>query len=141
MRNYIIIVTLIIGSYHYCSGTAEAGEFVPWDFSRPAVKQVSDVVSLNNMSLPAHLLYEGTVFFSKYISPVDGDRCAMYPTCSSYSRQAIAKHGFILGFIMTADRLIHESNEIDTANLIRIGESYRYSDSVADNDFWWYQPH
>ncbi len=44
-------------------------------------------------------------FYKKYISPADGDRCPMYPSCSAYSKQAFTKYGFMRGFIMTADRL------------------------------------
>jgi len=41
----------------------------------------------------------------------------MYPTCASYSRQVIRKHGVFIGIAMTADRLIHEGNEMDYAPL------------------------
>ena len=44
-------------------------------------------------------------FYKKYISPADGDRCLMYPSCSTYAKQAITKFGFFRGFMMTADRL------------------------------------
>ncbi|MBT8489958.1 MAG: membrane protein insertion efficiency factor YidD, partial [Deltaproteobacteria bacterium] len=77
--------------------------------------------------------------FIHYISKVDGDRCQMYPTCSSYSLQVIDKHGFITGIVMTADRLIHESNEMDYAPLIRVGNRFRYYDPICNNDFWWYR--
>lgn len=76
-------------------------------------------------------------FFKNYISPVDGDRCPCYPTCSQYSLEAIRKHGTLVGVVMTFDRLIHESDEIRTAPLIKIYDSYRYFDPVENNDFWW----
>ena len=63
----------------------------------------------------------------------------MHPSCSSYSLIAIEKHGFIIGYIMTVDRLIHENNEMDIAEVIKIGEVTRYHDSVENNDFWWYK--
>jgi len=44
--------------------------------------------------------------FREYISVVDGDRCQMVPTCSTYSLQAVEKHGFLYGILMTTDRLI-----------------------------------
>jgi len=61
----------------------------------------------------------------------------MYPTCSSYSLQVIEKHGFFIGIVMTADRLIHESNEMDYAPIINTGNKLRYFDPVSNNDFWW----
>ena len=76
-------------------------------------------------------------FFQEYISPVDGDRCPSYPTCSQYAQQAVRKHGVIVGLVMTFDRLIHESDETRRAPLIRAGDSYRYYDPVENNDFWW----
>ena len=50
-------------------------------------------------------------FFRDVISPVDGDRCPSLPTCSSYSVSAFKKHGFVTGWLMTVDRLIHEGDE------------------------------
>ncbi|MBW2560377.1 MAG: membrane protein insertion efficiency factor YidD [Deltaproteobacteria bacterium] len=88
--------------------------------------------------MPARIALSGMNFFSDYISRVDGDRCPMYPTCASYSRQAVKKHGFLMGFFMTADRLIHENSEMQYAPLIKIGNSVRYYDPVSENDFWWY---
>jgi len=43
-----------------------------------------------------------------------------------------------MGIIMTADRLIHESNEMDYAPIINTGNKLRYFDPVSNNDFWWY---
>jgi len=76
-------------------------------------------------------------FFQIYISPVDGDRCPSYPTCSQYAVEAIRKHGAVAGLVMTFDRLIHESDEVHRAPQIRVYDSYRYYDPVENNDFWW----
>ncbi len=76
-------------------------------------------------------------FFQIYISPVDGDRCPSYPTCSQYGVEAIQKHGAVAGLVMTFDRLIHESDEVHLAPQIRVYDSYRYFDPVENNDFWW----
>jgi putative component of membrane protein insertase Oxa1/YidC/SpoIIIJ protein YidD len=81
---------------------------------------------------------EGLVgFFREYISPVDGDRCPSYPTCSQYSLEAIRKHGVLLGLVMTFDRLIHESDEVRGAPAVKVYRSYRHYDPVENNDFWW----
>ena len=46
-------------------------------------------------------------FYSKYISPVDGDhRCSFYPSCSKYARMALQQHGYLLGGLLTFERLI-----------------------------------
>ena len=39
---------------------------------------------------------------------------------------------------MTADRLIHEGNEMDYAPLVKVGDRYKFYDPVSNNDFWWY---
>ena len=39
---------------------------------------------------------------------------------------------------MTADRMIHELDEQGLAPLIKVGNRYRYSDPVENNDFWWH---
>lgn len=75
--------------------------------------------------------------FEKYISPVDGDKCPSYPTCSRYAREVFQKHGVLIGWVMTFDRLLHEADEVKQAPLIRVYESYRYYDPVENNDFWW----
>jgi len=62
----------------------------------------------------------------------------MYPTCSAYSMEAVKRHGFLIGFVMTADRLIHESNEMDLVPTILVGNRYRYYDPLSHNDFWWH---
>jgi uncharacterized protein len=132
----MIILLFIIGNAMRTE-VAGAGEYEPWNFNPPIADDVP--APAKNLSPAGYLMYQGVTFFSRYISPVDGDRCSMYPTCSSYSRQAVAKHGFIIGFIMTADRLIHENNETDTAMDREIGGTIRYDDPVENNDFWWYK--
>ncbi len=79
-------------------------------------------------------------FFQTFISPVDGDRCPMYPTCSAYGVQAFKKHGPLIGVIMTADRLIHELDEQRYAPLRKFGNRFRFDDPVSNNDFWWFSP-
>ena len=77
--------------------------------------------------------------YKNHISPVNAGRCPSYPSCSSYAEQAMKKHGFFMGWIMTVDRLIHEGREETAVS------PYIYSDGellildpVENNDFWWY---
>jgi len=78
-------------------------------------------------------------FYQKYISPVDGQRCTMYPSCSHYIRQSIQKHGLLKGWIMATDRLVRDGrDEVKLSPPIWIGgKKYTY-DPVENNDFWWY---
>jgi len=127
MPKYILNIVmaflcLIVGmSVGPCA--ARSDSFEPWGFdSRPVSMMPSHAVTdssvhQKDMSLPSRVVMGGLNFFSEYISRVDGDRCPMYPTCASYSRQVIRKHGVFIGIAMTADRLIHEGNEMDYAPL------------------------
>ena len=133
MSRYLkLLITVII---IFFSSALEADDsFAPWSFTRQEIKSISPK---KEPSIPGVILKNGIIFFSKYISPVDGDRCNMYPTCAAYSRQAIEKHGFVFGMLLTADRLIHEANETDSAPLVRIYDRLRYFDPLSNNDFWW----
>ncbi len=49
-------------------------------------------------------------FYRNGISPLDGPRCGMWPTCSAYGTAAIRAHGPLFGGFLAADRLIHEGS-------------------------------
>ena len=134
----ILLLLLIIYPLSFCVAT-EHDSFTPWDFNQSSSRSISEHRIIKNISVPAYFLKSSVKFFIHYISKVDGDRCQMHPTCSSYSLQVIEKHGFFTGIVMTADRLIHESNEMDYAPLIRVGNRFRYYDPICNNDFWWYR--
>ena len=140
MRNYIVlfIVTFFITSFATISFADNKDTFAPWHFNRPYENKHSRVTPESNLNVPAYLLKNTVKIFIKYISRVDGDKCQMYPTWSHYSLQVVEKHGFFMGIVMTADRLIHESNEMDYAPIINTGNELRYFDPVSNNDFWWY---
>lgn len=78
--------------------------------------------------------------FKDHISKVDGDRCPSVPTCSTYSVQAFKKHGFLIGWMMTVDRLIHEGKaETTVSPLIHTIGGVKIYDPVENNDFWWFR--
>ena len=132
----VVLVCLIMGT---SIGLGAGDSFEPWGFGETKRKTVTrSDARQKNISLPSQAVMAGLNFFSEYISKVDGDRCPMYPTCASYSRQVVRKHGFFMGIVMTADRLIHEGNEMDYAPLVKVGNSVRYYDPVNRNDYWWY---
>lgn len=76
--------------------------------------------------------------FRKYISPVDGARCDMYPTCSKYSMEVINKHGVAVGLMMSADRLMRcGRDETRLSPKVWVSNENRVYDPVSNNDFWW----
>ena len=80
-------------------------------------------------------------FFQKFISSADGDRCRMYPSCSNYAIKAFKKHGNIIGWIMTCDRLVRcGRDEIMLSDPIWINGKKHFQDQVENNDFWWHDP-
>jgi putative membrane protein insertion efficiency factor len=48
----------------------------------------------------------GIRFFKRYISPLDGPRCAFLPSCSAYSFACLTKRGPWRGFLLSCDRLM-----------------------------------
>jgi putative membrane protein insertion efficiency factor len=45
-------------------------------------------------------------FYKYFISPVLGDRCRFYPSCSNYSLEALQLHGALIGSYLTLRRLL-----------------------------------
>ncbi len=80
-------------------------------------------------------------WFQKFISPADGNRCPMAPTCSHYARQAFAQEGVLKGWILTCDRLLRcGRDETRLAPRVYIhGTKYAY-DPLEANTFWWKRP-
>jgi putative membrane protein insertion efficiency factor len=128
----VLILSFLISLCPVCA-TAEDRSFDPWD------NQVVGSLSKNEESLtaPASLLIKSVRFYQDHISPVIGERCPMTPSCSAYSVSAIKKHGFFIGIVMTADRLIHENDETASAPAVEKDDGLKFYDPVENNDFWW----
>ena len=73
-----------------------------------------------------------------HLSAVRRGTCPMYPSCSVYSKQAIQKHGMIIGWMMTTDRLMRcGRDEMKLSPQIFINGRSLYYDPVEVNDYWW----
>jgi uncharacterized protein len=91
-------------------------------------------------SKPLPPLIYPVYFFQKYLSGADSDRCPMHPSCSAYCVDALRKHGALLGWIMTCDRLIRcGRDELKRSPPVRVNGKPRCYDPVANNDFWWHR--
>jgi putative membrane protein insertion efficiency factor len=44
--------------------------------------------------------------YKYFISPLLGSNCRFYPSCSSYSLDALQRHGVIIGIYLTVRRLL-----------------------------------
>jgi putative membrane protein insertion efficiency factor len=75
--------------------------------------------------------------FRDFISGFDGDRCPMHPSCSRYAIDAVRKHGSVMGWIMTCDRLLRCGlDETRHTPPVRVGQRILSKDPVDNNDFW-----
>jgi hypothetical protein len=89
------------------------------------------------MSVPELAVRGALTAWHTVLTRADGPRSVMYPTASGYLGQAVAKHGMLIGIMMTTDRLLHEWDEQQRApRIVKYGISRSY-DPVEANDFWW----
>ncbi len=57
--------------------------------------------------------------YQKYISPINGDRCPMHPSCSSFAAQALREKGEMgEGLVMVFDRLLRCGRDLKHYNLV-----------------------
>ncbi|MDQ6968859.1 MAG: membrane protein insertion efficiency factor YidD [Mariprofundaceae bacterium] len=75
-------------------------------------------------------------FYQHVLGKVDGRSCPSYPVCSVYARQAIQKHGWLVGSWLAMDRLIHESDDLKTDHWVIFEGEQRLYDPLNRNDFW-----
>ena len=95
-------------------------------------------VSNSKADDPANPFIYPVEFYRKYISKAMGDRCPMYPSCSQYCIDALKKHGPVVGWIMTCDRLMRcGRDEVRLSPPVWINGKRRCYDPVSNNDFWW----
>lgn len=67
--------------------------------------------------------------YKKFVSEIDGSHCPMYPSCSRYGRDSIAKYG-LKGVFMTADRLNRCGHDLKRYKVTAIGDTSHYLDEV-----------
>lgn len=102
-RLIVIVVFLLLSLLQPAVGDSMKG---PWTEKKPpdsvkAKKQSQNVLKQN---------FKAAIWvFQHYISPVDGDRCQMYPSCSQYGAIAFEKYGFVEGYLLTMDRLMRDN--------------------------------
>jgi putative component of membrane protein insertase Oxa1/YidC/SpoIIIJ protein YidD len=82
--------------------------------------------------------YEGIIRFYRgplnHLQAVRSGECPMYPSCSEYSRQAVARFGFAKGWVMSMDRLMRcGRDETRTAPRILVHGKRKYYDPIESN--------
>jgi len=80
-------------------------------------------------------------FYQHVIGHLDGRSCPAYPVCSAYAREAIAKHGALIGSWLMIDRLIHEIDDVHLGPWVNWKGEKRLYDPLSRNDFWLEKEH
>ena len=88
--------------------------------------------------------YEGIIKIYRgplnHLKAVRRGTCPMYPSCSEYSRQAIARFGLIKGWVMSMDRLMRcGRDEMRLVPKIWVNGQLKYFDPIENNAFWHHQ--
>lgn len=113
----------------------------PWsaDARHPVVPALGDPAPspARRPSVPARAMRALVGGYQRHVSAHDGPHCRLYPTCSDFSRQAFARHGFVLGLLLTVDRLVQEMEVERRAPPILAWGRVRGFDPVEAEDFWW----
>lgn len=92
---------------------------------------------LRCFSLPAHSPEKFPLYFyQRIVGDLDGRSCPSYPVCSFYARQAVEKHGLLLGSWLILDRLIHEADDVRVGPRVIVDGRQRLHDPLTRNDFW-----
>ena len=78
-------------------------------------------------------VYEGPL---NRLEAVRRGECPMYPSCSQYSKEAVARFGFVKGWVMSMDRLMRcGRDEVRLAPKIWVNGEWKIFDPVETNDF------
>ncbi|HMO01812.1 MAG TPA: membrane protein insertion efficiency factor YidD [Oligoflexia bacterium] len=54
----------------------------------------------------SHLIKLIFLYYKKLISPLFGERCRFYPSCSDYCQEALIKKGLFFGSFLSIKRLL-----------------------------------
>lgn len=74
--------------------------------------------------------------YQLFISPLLGPRCRFYPSCSSYTIEAIKVHGFLKGSWLAIKRIsrCHPGNPGGVDPVPRCGCDDEHTDKTNNND-------
>jgi uncharacterized protein len=137
MRSWIVLISVIVLLAFGSRGLAATDDKLrgPW----PTTSTKPPPQDAVETSVPALAARGALTAWHTVLTRADGPRSVMYPTASGYLGQAVAKHGMLIGIMMTTDRLLHEWDEQQRApRIVKYGISRAY-DPVEANDFWWTQ--
>jgi hypothetical protein len=137
MRGWVLSIWLSVLLTCSLAGPAVAADKLrgPWPQPTAEATRADELET----SVPALAVRGALTAWHRVLTRADGPRSVMYPTASGFLGQAVAKHGMLIGIVMTTDRLLHEWDEQQRApRIVKYGVTRTY-DPVEANDFWWAQ--
>jgi putative membrane protein insertion efficiency factor len=116
IKSYTLAITSALTLLFFLE-PLRAGDFGPWDSAVKTgdrLSHASGKAAIRAEARTAAGVFSGIQggawlmirFYQTVISPQDGPSCRFHPTCSAYGRQAVQKHGALLGAFMAGERLI-----------------------------------
>jgi uncharacterized protein len=137
MRHWVVLIWFTVLLTYALAGLAGAADKLRGPWPQPA-SETSRADRLET-SVPGLAVRGALTAWHNVLTRADGPRSVMYPTASGFLGQSVAKHGMLIGIMMTTDRLLHEWDEQQRAPRIVIYGVSRVYDPVEANDFWWAQ--
>jgi hypothetical protein len=134
-RVMLFSITLLLCLGWLGNSAAEDKLRAPWPRAVEPLRQEIPATSVTALAVRGAL-----TAWHQVLTRADGPRSVMYPTASGFLGQAAAKHGMLIGIMMTTDRLMHEWDEQRRAPRIVVYGISRAYDPVEANDFWWARP-
>ena len=110
-----------------------SGAGMPSSRMRVIVSQVPHSITKDS-TLSAQYGYTFLKLYQNGLGKFIPSHCPMQPSCSRYSIEAISQYGLIKGVILTADRLLHETDEAIMVEKVWIkGRGHCCLDPVSRN--------
>jgi putative component of membrane protein insertase Oxa1/YidC/SpoIIIJ protein YidD len=129
------------GMFALILGAALAGESPslkgPKTFGRDADKNFADDQNLselgkeNKVPGPMHFITLPLLnLYRNYISPAKGYHCPMYPSCSSYGKEAFSRFNPLKAFWLTSDRLTRCGHDIRQYPVVFVEDDAKLYDPI-----------
>jgi tetratricopeptide (TPR) repeat protein len=125
IRSFLVLPLLLFGY------TIEAGEINFTNIkcieggNQAIIKDDSDSYPFYNI-LPLGIIW----IYQKFIGPVKGYDCPMYPSCSVYAYEAFKRYNFIKALVLTTDRLHRDRHDLDKYEKVFVSGSVKFYDPV-----------
>lgn len=116
---------------------AETGYVEPWGKDSSLTLKTEKKEKLQELSLIGKIANGIILFHQNVLTKADGSRSHFRPTSSRYMQLAIARYGFLKGYLMGCDRLLRENNEKWIYHTIIVNNvEYKYDPALSNKHFY-----